>query len=148
LVAGVTILIGTFWTFAIGYEMIIGGILTLTAAVLYAVNVFRTSGQSRQSSAATRCITTAAAWLLITMIIGLLLAVNLQYGFFKKNHLEVLKLHAHAGFAGWFLQLITGVSARLFPMFLLSKPSKPHYLGRAYLLQNIGLILFLTDQYV
>src|SRR5690606_7695162 len=83
----------------------------------------------------------------ITTAIGLLLAVNLAYPFFSYNHLEVLKLHAHAGLAGWFLQLITGVSIKLIPMFLLGKSAKTTLLKGAFSFQNLGLLGFLFDQY-
>ena len=70
-----------------------------------------------------------------------------MFPFFKESHLEILKLHAHAGFAGWFLQLITGVSTKLVPMFLLGKSNKEYLLKWAFIFQNLGLILFLTDGY-
>lgn len=34
--------------------------------------------------------------------------------------IKELKLHAHAGIVGWFIQLITGVGSRLLPMFMAS----------------------------
>jgi hypothetical protein len=63
------------------------------------------------------------------------------------SHLEILKLHAHAGIAGWFLQLIAGVSSKLVPMFLLGKSTKNHLLFKSFIFQNMGLILFLADGY-
>src|SRR5690606_590709 len=89
----------------------------------------------------------SAMWLLVTIGIGLLLAINLAYPFFSKNHLEILKIHAHVGLVGWFLQLITGVSTRLVPMFLLGKSDKNKLLKAAFVLQNLGLIGFISDQY-
>src|SRR5690606_3055960 len=60
---------------------------------------------------------------------------------------DILKLHAHAGLAGWFLQLITGVSTKLVPMFLLSTSENKGQLGGAFCLQNIGLMGFLADAF-
>src|SRR5690625_7955114 len=61
--------------------------------------------------------------------------------------MDILKLHAHMGLAGWFLQLITGVSSRLVPMFLLGRSTKDRFLVFALILQNTALILFLADVY-
>src|SRR5690606_16597305 len=67
--------------------------------------------------------------------------------FIPRNHLDMLKLHAHAGLAGWFLQLITGVSTKLVPMFLLGKSKRGWLLYAALVLQNVGLVLFVVDGY-
>ena len=147
LTAGSLLLIGTFWFFKTGGIMVTGGSLVFIAAVLYSVNVWKTARSCDRYAIAKCFILSSSLWLLLTIGIGLLLAVNLAFPFFDKNHLEILKLHAHAGLAGWFLQLITGVSIKLVPMFLLGKSQKDKLLRAALILQNAGLILFLTDGY-
>jgi hypothetical protein len=81
-------------------------------------------------------------------VLGTLLVFNFRYAFFQKDHLLFLKLHAHMGFAGWFLMLIVGVSSKLLPMFLVSTKQKPVFLGWSYYLINAGLILFVIDTYL
>jgi len=127
--------------------MVTGGSLVFLAAVLYSVNVWKTARSCDRYAIAKCFILSSSLWFLLTIGIGLLLAVNLAFPFFDKSHLEILKLHAHAGLAGWFLQLITGVSIKLVPMFLLGKSQKDKLLRAALILQNAGLILFLTDGY-
>jgi len=70
-----------------------------------------------------------------------------QYSFINKNHLELLKLHAHAGIVGWFLLLVFGAGAKLIPMFILGKSTRTKLLKYAAILLNIGLILFLINGY-
>lgn len=51
------------------------------------------------------------------------------------------------GLAGWFLQLIVGVSTKLIPMFLLGKSTKNYLLRYGYIFINGGMLLFLIDGY-
>ncbi|MFV0604485.1 MAG: hypothetical protein ACK5NK_01470 [Niabella sp.] len=147
LTIGVVLLVTAFWNLSNSILLITGGSLIVLSAILFAVNVWLTAGSCSKYTIQKRYISTAAFWLLFTTIVGLLLAINLYHPFFTKNHLNILKLHAHAGLAGWFLQLITGVSTKLVPMFLLGKSSKDKLLKLSYIFQNTGLILFLLDGY-
>lgn len=144
---GVLLLTSTFWNFRVGGWMILGGSLIVLSVIAFCINTVMTSRIFRSISPARLFVVSAAIWLLITASIGLLLAINLSHPFFSKNHLEILKLHAHAGLGGWFLQLIAGISSKLVPMFLLAKQTKDRWMYRAWFLQNIGLILFLLDGY-
>ncbi len=146
LTVGTILLVWAFWTFRVGIPLIAGGSLVVAAALLYAINVCATvAGTS--ASIYRLFLVSSALWLCITTIAGLLLAINLTHTFIPRNHLDMLKLHAHAGLAGWFLQLIGGVSARLVPMFLLGKSERTGLLVIALVCQNLGLTLFLADGY-
>lgn len=147
LTAGIALLTFSFWNFSVGIIMISGGALVILSALFFVANVLLTSRICVRYSLQKMFILSSAVWLLFTTVVGLLLAINLAYPFFSHNHLEILKLHAHAGLGGWFLQLITGVSAKLVPMFLLDKSAKGNLLKYAFAFQNAGLILFLADGY-
>lgn len=147
LLVGTILLVGTFWHFKTGQIMIYGGSFIFIAALLYNINVFKTANIANAFSIKKAFLIGSALWLLATSVVGLLLAINLAFPFFSKNHLEILKIHAHIGLAGWFLQLITGVSTRLVPMFLLGKSNKNKLLSAALILQNLALIGFISDQY-
>jgi hypothetical protein len=144
---GAILLIISFWLFRTGMIMIGGGSLILIAALLYLLNACKTAGSCKKYSVQRCFIISSAIWLVVTASVGLLLAVNLRYPFIRGSHLEILKLHAHAGLAGWFLQLIAGVSTKLVPMFLLGKSNREKPLRWAFLLQNIGLAAFILDGY-
>ncbi len=147
LTAGTALLVFSFRDFRTGGVMIGGGGLVVLSVLMYTVNVIATASIHKRRTPEGLFIVISALWLLLTVSIGLLLAVNFSYPFFSKNHLEVLVLHAHAGLAGWFLQLITGVSVRLVPMFLVARSSKGSWLWYAFALQNTGLLLFMADGY-
>lgn len=147
LLFGTMLLVASFWNFRTGWMMISGGALIWISAVCFLINSWFTGRRSQHPSTVKLFILSSALWLLLTVTLGLLLAINLQYPFFSRNHLEILKLHAHAGLAGWFLQLIVGISSKLVPMFLLGKSQKENRLKYAFILQNAGLILFLCDGY-
>jgi len=144
---GVSWLVAAFWYFIPGGLMITGGALVFSAALCYLVNLGLTAGACKKYTVVKGFIYSSAIWLVITTGIGLLLAINLRYPFITGDHLNILKLHAHAGLAGWFLQLITGVSAKMVPMFLLGKSKKEKLLQSAFLLQNAGLLLFEADAF-
>lgn len=147
LTAGIVLLTATFWKMNTGGLMIAGGALIVLSVLLYNINVMKTAKLDSGFSMQKLFTVSSAVWLLFTVTVGLLLAVNLAFPFFERNHFDILKFHAHAGFAGWFLQLITGMSTRLVPMFLLGKSQKEYLLKGAFALQNAGLLLFLLDGY-
>jgi len=145
LTPGVVLLAGSFWNFTTGWMMISGGLLVVLSTILYGINVIATSRICSHYSIQRLFLLTSACWLLFTVVVGLLLAIHLSHPFISKNHLDLLKLHAHAGIVGWFLLLIIGVSTKLVPMFLLGKSSKNKLLLLSFLLLNLGLIAFLAD---
>ncbi|AZI66827.1 hypothetical protein EIB71_03665 [Kaistella daneshvariae] len=147
LTLGMILLVTNFWKLTVGWLMIFGGSLVVFSVILYLFNVVQTTRICTKYSIQKLYVLSSAIWLLFTVVMGLLLAINLKFSFFDVSHLEILKLHAHVGFAGWFLQLITGVSSKLVPMFLLGKSKKDFLLKYAFIFQNAGLVLFLADGY-
>jgi hypothetical protein len=147
LTLGMILLVTNFWKLTVGWLMIFGGSLVVFSVILYLFNVVQTTRICTKYSIQKLYVLSSAIWLLFTVVMGLLLAINLKFSFFDVSHLEILKLHAHVGFAGWFLQLITGVSSKLVPMFLLGKSKKDFMLKYAFIFQNAGLVLFLADGY-
>lgn len=145
LLPGTVLLIYNFWMFTPNLSMQIGGILVLISIILFALNVLNTAEDSTKYTIQKSYIIASALWLFITALLGLLLALNFSYPIFKQDHLNILKLHAHAGIVGWFLMLIIGVGTKLIPMFLLGKSAKEKYLKYAFYLINFGLAAFLVD---
>lgn len=147
LLVGTLLLVWCFWEFQTGLWLITAGTIIVLAACLYLYNICATVIQSSKSTVYQYFIVSSAVWLVLTTVAGLLLAINLTYTFIPRNHMDMLKLHAHAGIVGWFLQLICGVSAKLVPMFLLGKSKCNWLLYLALVLQNLGLVLFLFHAY-
>ncbi|HET8572287.1 MAG TPA: hypothetical protein VFL76_00320 [Edaphocola sp.] len=145
LTVGATCLVICFWSFITGFWMILGGSLVFVAALLFSCNVLKTASGGKPPNIQKLFIASSSIWLLLTVSIGILLAINLRWSYIPGNHLHFLTLHAHAGLAGWFLQLIVGVSAKLVPMFLLGRSKKDSLLKTAFVFQNAGLVLLLLD---
>lgn len=146
LTTGTVLLVFSFRNFTTGWLMITGGTLITIAVITCWIQVCGTYGSFNKNIHAL-FITSSVTWLLITVLIGLLLAIHLYNPFFSQHHINILKLHAHAGLAGWFVQLITGVSSKLVPMFVVGHSTKTHLLTRAFILQNLALTGFMVDGY-
>lgn len=143
LMAGAGTLTAAFWQMKTGVQSFAGGGLIVFSFLLHAFNQFKTFASGKRSTA-TRFMLTAQLWLILTASLGLLLLLNLRYAFLPALHFHYLKVHASVGMAGWFLQLVMGVSSKLIPMFLLSSNERHQWLNVAYYLLNAGLIVFLV----
>ncbi|MGZ5245353.1 MAG: hypothetical protein ACXWD4_15635, partial [Bacteroidia bacterium] len=146
LLPGTVLLVYSFWVFDSGIMMQAGGLLVFAAVICFVWNVLFTAQESDKYSIQKTYIFTAGLWFLVTVTFGVLLVFNFSRMLFH-DHLQILKLHAHAGIAGWFLMMIIGVGSKLLPMFLLGKSGKTKYLNLAYYFINAGLVLFLVDGY-
>lgn len=147
LVTGICLLVPSFWYFSFTAFSYTGGGILLAAFTIHTYNVLKTTLQ-RKENIINDFITTAHVWLLLTAAIGLMLLFNLRFPFLPEEHLHYLKTHASIGMAGWFLQLVVGVSSRLVPMFLLSRNEEQKWLNITYYAINIALALFLMESMV
>ncbi len=147
LIAGTATLSYGFWTQQHSTWLLTGGIILLPAVLIFAFNVWMSGHQSSKASIEKLFILTSVVWLLITASVGLALVINLFLPWLPVSHLELLKLHAHAGAIGWFLLLIIGVASRLLPMFLVAHNLNKTKLTVTYGLVNAGLILLLIGFY-
>ncbi len=146
--SGTIILALSFWEFSIGIFLFVAGSFIVIAISLFLVNILKTAWNSEKRIIERKFIVSSAYWLLFTVLAGLTLALNLAYSFLKVSHIELLKLHAHAGMAGWFLQLIIGVSARLLPMFMVTHNPETKRLHFTFYAVNSGLILGIFSLYL
>ncbi|WP_276134277.1 hypothetical protein [Polluticoccus soli] len=144
LTSGAALLVTSFWNFTLNTPAYIGGALILTAVILHAWNIYKTASAGKENIVRDFMLI-AHLWLAITCTIGILLLVNLGHPFLPEEHLFYLKIHASIGMAGWFLQLIIGVSSKLIPMFLLSRTEEKKLLNISYYTINIGLTLLLLE---
>lgn len=143
--AGIPLLVYGFYYFNMGWPSQCGGILINTAIVAYLVNLIISMAKSKHENVHTLFVFTAALWLLLTTVVGLLLIYNFSTVIFPKGSLHYLPLHAHLGIIGWFLLLVIGVGSRLIPMFLISKYTNTKLLYVIYALINGGLLTFIIS---
>ncbi|KAA5539967.1 cbb3-type cytochrome c oxidase subunit I [Adhaeribacter rhizoryzae] len=145
LAVGTLMLAYAFWTFSVGLPLYMASCFLVISFLLFNLNLFLTTRQTKNWTIEADFIFTSGIWLLTTGVIGLLMAFNFSYPFLKESHLHYLKLHAHVGMAGWFLLLIIGVGSKLLPMFLLTHKLPTKLLSGSYYLINLGLLLFSVD---
>lgn len=141
MVIGLPLLIIPFWHFHLTWTIFLGGAIIITAIALHAINIFKTANNIKNNTAA-EFMLTAHVWLLLTVTIGYTLLVNFRIPFLSDDHLKYLRLHASIGMAGWFLQLVIGVSSKLIPMFLVSSHEDKRNMNITYYCLNLGLITF------
>jgi hypothetical protein len=137
---GIPLLVYSFFNFQFNWTAQCGAILINAAIVSYLVNLAVSISKSKKENVHAIYVFTAAAWLLVTTVIGLLLVCNFTETILTRDSVHYLSLHAHIGMAGWFLLLVIGVGSRLLPMFLISKYDDPKRLWTIYFLINGGLI--------
>ncbi len=136
---GIPLLIYAFYVFDIGWPARWGGILVNAAILLYLVNLAMSMSKAKHENVQSVFVFTAACWLLVTTVLGLLLVYNFSFLFLPRDSLHYLPLHAHLGIVGWFLLLIIGVGSRLIPMFMISKYENTKLLWWIYACINAGL---------
>jgi hypothetical protein len=141
---GIPLLVYSFFNFQFQWPALLGAILINAAILSYLINLAISISKSKNENVHPIFVFTAAAWLLITTLVGLLLVCNFTDTILPNDSLHYLSLHAHIGIAGWFLMLVIGVGSRLIPMFLISKYSDSRRLWTIYFLLNGSLISFIV----
>lgn len=147
LITGTILITSSFWYFNFGFPLLAGGSIILFSVILFVANLLGTSLQSEKKTIEKKFIVTSSIWLLLTCMAGLTLAFNFTFPFLSQSHLDLLKIHAHAGLVGWFIQLIIGVGSKLLPMFMVAHGMKITPLKIAYPAINSGLIIALISEF-
>ena len=140
---GIPLLVYSFFRFQFGWLAYSGAVLINVAVVAFLVNLAVSITRSRSENVHAIFVFTAAAWLLVTTVMGLLLVFNFTQAILPNDSVHYLSLHAHIGIVGWFLLLVMGVGSRLIPMFLISKYNNPKNLWHIYYLVNGALGSFI-----
>lgn len=97
-----------------------GAGLLAAGLLLFLLNVAPALARARARDLTWWCIAGASLFLLVTLAMGALLAVNLRAPLLGPERLTVIATHAHIALGGWVLLIVIGVARRLAPMFLLT----------------------------
>lgn len=97
------------------------GFAVALGLILFCVNTWITVRRSGRGGVVAGSLTLAAGWLLLTVLLGLLLAANRFWAFLPLDPLALLRAHAHVGLVGFFVTLLQGVGFQLVPMFTLGE---------------------------
>jgi hypothetical protein len=143
----------SFWTFAPGAGLFAcgvadgsimlhhAGLALLTVGILLAVfNIGTSLPQSRLRDETWTAVTMALAFLVSTLVLGIVLLHNIHTGFLAEARIRVLAIHLHVAIVGWALMMIVGVSHRLLPMFLLAHGADTRWTKRSLASLGIGLL--------
>jgi cbb3-type cytochrome oxidase subunit 1 len=118
------------------------GSIFATGVCLFVYNIVRTLLRIPRRNVVALSVTSALAWILLTLTVGLLMAeaktghANFMFRF---SPLGAMHTHAHLGVIGFFMMLIVGVSYKLIPMFTLSEVQSRARATASIVLLNIGL---------
>ncbi|MCC6316630.1 MAG: hypothetical protein IT361_02975 [Gemmatimonadaceae bacterium] len=119
------------------------GIALLTLGIVLAVtNLAATLPRARSRDETWVAIALAMAFLVSTLILGVVLLHNVHTGFIAAARVRVLATHLHMAIVGWALMMIVGVSHRLLPMFLLAHGADTRWTRRAIVLLAAGVTAF------
>ena len=149
MIAGVILLSYSFWNSYIAATMYmeIGGTLIFISVVLFVINALFSALKTKQKTIENAFIVTAAVWLLITVLLGILITMNFAFQIIDKSNLDLLRIHVQFGIIGWFMMLVIGVASKLLPMFFIAHKLNRTYLKLSYYFVNIGLIALITALY-
>jgi len=140
----IILLVYAFWTSSYTTELLYAASLMFISLSFFGFNILLSQRKGIQNIQA-KYVTAAIIWLLLTALLGLLIALNFSFHYFSEVHLHYLKIHAHLGLVGWFLSLIIGISSTLIPMFFISHQLDQNNLKYSFYLTNGGLGLLALD---
>ncbi|MCU0793833.1 MAG: hypothetical protein MUE42_13505, partial [Opitutaceae bacterium] len=141
--AGLPVFVFGFATSRYGLVAIGGGAVAAGAG-LFAVNVWVTFARAERRDAIGWSLPLAAAWLGLTVVAGLVLAANRVGWSVALSPLTLLRAHAHAGLAGFFITLVQGVAFQLVPMFTLGAVKNTRRVALGLGAAQTGLVLLTT----
>lgn len=121
-----------------------GGTFVSIGVALFSANIFRTLRAANRLDPVLLAFAAAAAWLILTVAAGLLLALNLRFTWWSLDVLALLRAHAHAGVAGFFVTLTQGAMFRLIPMFTMAGPPNLRRVSVALAASQSGLLLLVA----
>lgn len=98
------------------------GLALATAGFLVAgTNVTMTLPRARSRGPAWVAVGLALGFFALTIVLGVMLAANLQWGFLRALRTRALTVHLHLALLGWALVMITGIAHRLLPFFVVTE---------------------------
>lgn len=128
------------------HTLMLSGAATFgTGVLLFIGNMTATLKRSTKRDVTWWALACATFYLGVTLVLGLALAGNLQWGYISNGRLNAIGVHLHVALSGWVLLVMIGVAHRLLPMFLLSHGAGDRYAKRAVALvaTGAGLLAFL-----
>lgn len=130
----------SFWVASFVILLPYASVCMFVSLLLFVINVLVSYSKSEIKNWSSKFVIAAIIWLLLTELLGTLIALNFKFNFLSEAHIHYLKIHATIGLIGWFLLLIIGVGSTLIPMFLISHQLNFKKLKASFYLINTGLL--------
>jgi hypothetical protein len=127
----------TFYTHAALFP----GVLLVLGIVLFLFQMGMTLRKQAKKNIMTLFVGSALAFLLLTILFGLTLALHFWSGNEVADHLFILKTHILFGVCGWFSLLIMGFSYKMVPMFSLAHGFSMKLARYVYAFYVAGLVV-------
>ena len=147
----------SFWAFAPGAGLFACGVadgstllhhtgigLIAVGIVLAVFNIGSSLPKSRSRDETWTAVGIALAFLLSTLVLGIVLLHNIHTGFLAEFRVTVLAIHLHVAIVGWALIMMVGVSHRLLPMFLLAHGADTRWTKRSLASLLVGVLALVT----
>lgn len=138
--AGVPGMVHSFWVWdlkMLGHY----GLVVAMGIMLFSANTWKTVRRSGKRGAVAWSLILSSAWLLLTVLVGLLLAANRHWQFIAVDPILLLRAHAHLGIVGFLVTLLQGVGFQLLPMFTLGEIRSWRLPNAGLWLSQVGLVL-------
>lgn len=131
---------GMVWMFSVWNISAVGifGLVLASGVALFLYNLARTLARIPHWNVVAGGVTSALAWLLCTIVAGLLLAAAKRWAISPFDPIGQMHAHAHLGVLGFFITLIVGVSYKLIPMFALSEVQNHRRAWASLAIMNLG----------
>jgi hypothetical protein len=143
-VPGAAGMVWHFWDFEVYRPaFVVSAGLVLAALLVDLGQLAWTVARARTRSLTGAYVLAAMVWLVAAAGLGFALACNLYRPYLDGDHLQLLRLHAHAAGLGFFGLLVMGVAFRLLEMFLLAHVDR-HGFGVAALVAVNAALVSLT----
>lgn len=125
--------------------MLAGVALFAVGLLLFLGNLAATLARAPERNLTWWALVGAAAFLLVTVVLGASLAGNLRWNYLGADRFLALGVHLHVALFGWVLLVMVGVAQRLLPMFLLSHGARewPARLALTLLAGGVALLVAL-----
>jgi hypothetical protein len=117
------------------------GVLLVLGIMLFLFQMAMTLRKQAKKNIMTLFVGSALAFLLLTILFGLTLALHFWSGNEVADHLFILKTHILFGVCGWFSLLIMGFSYKMVPMFSLAHGFSMTLARYVYAFYVAGLIV-------
>ena len=148
-----------FYMYVIGFSMMVSGftfsafhllipygaVITYFSMLIFCFNIFLTFHRLEKITLVSQFLLIGTIFLFISVSLGLLIGLNMEYGFLVIDIDAWVKAHMIGTLGGFLMMIVMGVSMVLIPMFSLSHGFSERWITMALYLQSLGVSLLMVS---